>query len=242
MTECRITISFGYSGFLLPSSFRFRHSSFSAPGVGIEPTTSSLQSQASLPTATTPDRVSYRDTASSRRVRGEGIEPSSPGSKPGGLPLTDPRVNQSALRESNPPRRIGSPAPLPLGQGHVKAEGEGVEPSRLIARPLSKRVPSPVGLPFRKLWWQESNLRRTRLTAACPYQHGPHHIKSVRTVGFEPTISCSRSTRNTRLSYVLTGRPCKSQKRVNYGAIRCLKGPRAGIEPARSRSTIWRST
>ena len=58
--------------------------------------------------------------------------------------------------------------PLPLGQGHVKAEGEGVEPSRLIARPptilrmVPGRLPSPVGLPFRlsKLRWQESNLRR----------------------------------------------------------------------------------
>ena len=43
-----------------------------------------------------------------------------------------------------------------------KAEGEGVEPPRLIARPLSGRLPSPVGLTFRitKLRWQESNLRR----------------------------------------------------------------------------------
>jgi hypothetical protein len=31
-----------------------------------------------------------------------------------------------------------------------KAEGEGVEPPRLIARPLSRRMPSPVGLTFRK--------------------------------------------------------------------------------------------
>ena len=29
------------------------------------------------------------------------------------------------------------------------AEGEGVEPSRLIARPFSRRLPSPIGLPFR---------------------------------------------------------------------------------------------
>ena len=30
-----------------------------------------------------------------------------------------------------------------------------------------------------------------------------HRIKSVRTVGFEPTISCSRSTRDTRLPHAL---------------------------------------
>ncbi len=86
------------------------------------------------------------------RVRGGGVEPPSPGSRPGSLPLADPRSSpcKSALWESNPPRRIGSPAPLPLGQGHIKAEGEGVEPSRLIARPLSGRLPSPIGLPFPK--------------------------------------------------------------------------------------------
>src|SRR4051812_41025377 len=37
---------------------------------------------------------------------------------------------------SNPPARAG-------------AEGAGVEPARLIARPLSRRVPSPIGWPFR---------------------------------------------------------------------------------------------
>ncbi len=61
-----------------------------------------------------------------------------------------PITFQSALRESNPPRQLGSPVPLPLGQGHSKAEGERVELSRLIARPLSGRLPSPVGLTFRK--------------------------------------------------------------------------------------------
>ncbi len=35
------------------------------------------------------------------------------------------------------------------GIGRQPAEGEGVEPSRLIARPSSSRVPSPFGLPFR---------------------------------------------------------------------------------------------
>ena len=43
----------------------------------------------------------------------------------------------------------------------IKAEGEGVEPSRLIARPFSRQLPSPIGLPFRiKLRRQESNLRQ----------------------------------------------------------------------------------
>jgi hypothetical protein len=73
------------------------------------------------------------DTALLPKVRGEGIEPSSPGSKPGSLPLADPRDT---------------------------AEGEGVEPSRLIARPFSRRLPSPIGLPFRnQLRRQDSNLQ-----------------------------------------------------------------------------------
>src|SRR6516225_7646968 len=38
-------------------------------------------------------------------------------------------------------------------RAHGSAEGEGVEPSRLVARPGSGRVPSPVGLPFRLSVW-----------------------------------------------------------------------------------------
>jgi hypothetical protein len=51
---------------------------------------------------------------------------------------------------------------MPLYQSRgLQAEGEGVEPSRLIARPDSSRVPSPFGLPFPivELRRQESNLR-----------------------------------------------------------------------------------
>ena len=68
--------------------------------------------------------------------------------------------------------------PLPLGQGHVKAEGEGVEPSRLIARPASNGVPSPVGLPFHKAAVAGIEPASGRLTAAYPYQHGSHRNQS----------------------------------------------------------------
>ena len=60
-------------------------------------------------------------------VRDRGFEPRLPGWKPGVVPL-----DQS--------RGVASSGP--------RAEGEGVEPSRLIARPSSNRVPSPIGLPF----------------------------------------------------------------------------------------------
>jgi hypothetical protein len=74
-------------------------------------------------------------------MRDRGFEPRSPGWKPGVVPL-----DQS--------RRIISPTV------ESSAEGEGVEPSRLIARPISSRVPSPIGLPFR------SSSRNQTLTAA----------------------------------------------------------------------------
>jgi hypothetical protein len=102
---------------------------------------------------------------------------------------------------------------MPIGQGHMQAEGEGVEPSRLIARPLSRRLPSPVGLPFRiEAAVAGIEPASGRLTAAYPYQHGPHR-KKVRTAGFEPAISCSRSTRNTRLSYILFAK--SAQRELN---------------------------
>ena len=59
--------------------------------------------------------------------RDRGFEPRSPGWKPGVVPLDQSRNVFDS-----------------------RAEGEGVEPSRLIARPISNRVPSPIGLPFRK--------------------------------------------------------------------------------------------
>jgi hypothetical protein len=122
-------------------------------------------------------------------VREGGFEPPPPDSKSGGLPvsrfpraprgsrtrlsdLASPRLtarpgtHQLSLRERDrgvEPRSPGwKPGVVPLDQSRKKqAEGEGVEPSRLIARPGSGRVPSPIGLSFRdvELRRQESNLR-----------------------------------------------------------------------------------
>ena len=104
---------------------------------------------------------------------------------------------------------------MPLGQGHVSNQG-GSRGSRtpkavkLVPRPIRHPcrsvpggVPSPVGLYFRKAAAAGIEPATGRLTATYPYQHGTHRITSVRTVGFEPTISCSRGTRNARLSHVL---------------------------------------
>ena len=55
-----------------------------------------------------------------------------------------------------------------------RAEGEGVEPSRLIARLFSKQLPSPIGLPFHKAAEAGIEPASRRLTVAFPYQHRTH--------------------------------------------------------------------
>jgi hypothetical protein len=55
-----------------------------------------------------------------------------------------------------------------------------------------------------------------RLTAAYPYQHGSHR-NQVSVVGFEPTISCSRRTRNPRLSHTLNR---SDQRELNPHVLR----------------------
>jgi hypothetical protein len=82
------------------------------------------------------------------------------------LPVCVPR-HQQGWRESNPRRpfwrRTAHPGAHPCltflctsdlafpcrSRQVNQAEGEGVEPSRLIAHPGSSRMPSPIGLPFR---------------------------------------------------------------------------------------------
>ena len=96
------------------------------------------------------------------QARGRGFEPLSPDSKSGSLPLADPRIGfiESAMRESNPPIQLGRLAPLPIGQWHsflLQRKGDqrcaSVPKSNsqgsVSARPLSRRLPSPIGLPFR---------------------------------------------------------------------------------------------
>jgi hypothetical protein len=99
-----------------------------------------VQSQASLPTATTPDHVVSADTRASARVRGEGFEPPPPGSKPGSLPLADPRSCQYQERpvgvEPGTAAISGGRASLEgwslcRSAKGTSAEGEGVEPPRL---------------------------------------------------------------------------------------------------------------
>lgn len=73
------------------------------------------------------------------------------------------RAGESALRESNPPRQVGSLEPLPLGQGHIlfAAEGEGVEPIKALVTLDRFRggCHRQLACPSVKLRRQESNLR-----------------------------------------------------------------------------------
>ena len=124
----------------------------------------------------TPQCLSFPDMSRPSEVRGEGIEPPSPGSKPGGLPLTDPRECPAGVEPASPAWKAGASAGRPRAR---EAEGERVELSRLIARPLSRRVPSPIGLPFRvKAAAAGIEPASGRLTAAYPYQHGFHRNQS----------------------------------------------------------------
>jgi hypothetical protein len=90
---------------------------------GFEPPASLHLKEGGLP-------VAYQATYVRRLVKEQ------PFRVPGGS-----RTRLSGLED----RRLGRSA---TGTART-AEGEGVEPSRLVARPGSGRVPSPVGLPFR---------------------------------------------------------------------------------------------
>ena len=88
----------------------------------------------------------------------------------------------------------------PLGQGHTQG-GRGESRTHKAHRSTvfgTVAVAHRLALPF-ELRWQESNLHLT-LNRRRLYQHRPHR-NEVGAVGFEPTLSCSRSRRIPRLSY-----------------------------------------
>lgn len=77
----------------------------------------------------------------------------------------------------------------------TEAEGEGVEPSRLIARLSVTEAPQdschrPLACPSAEAAATGIEPVSRRLTAARLYQHRLHRNQSVRVAGFEPAISC----------------------------------------------------
>ena len=127
------------------------------------------------------------------------------------------RSNLRRLVQGQAAYRLADPRECPVGieptwlvwktsafaaRPRAHAEGEGVEPSRLIARPFSGRLPSPVGLPFRSSCGGR-NRTYNRLLNREPSYHWATP-QEVRTVGFKPTLSGSRNRRIAALSYVLS--------------------------------------
>ena len=66
----------------------------------------------------------------------------------GAYRLADSRVRPAGVEPACPVWKTGASAARPRAHTH-EAEGEGVEPPRLIARPLSRRVPSTTRPPLR---------------------------------------------------------------------------------------------
>ena len=161
-TSRRATTCFQDRLLIQPDDFRLQ-----AAGVGIEPTASWFRArrhyQQQLPRIVLVS-MTTSCVRGSYRAAGAGIEPAASWFKAKRhYQQRLPRIGKSALRESNPPRQFGRLEPLPLGQGHIflKRKERESNPQGCYARPLSRRLPSPVGLPFRcELRRQESNLRR----------------------------------------------------------------------------------
>ena len=164
---------------------------------------------------------------------------------------------ESALRESNPPRQVGSLEPLPLGQGHVlfpEAEAEGLEPTtdespapafeagssssrmtsvscggrnRTCVKTVNSRPPVPARAPPHQTTRLDRVAEPSRL--AIVDRSGSNNLtqfNQIRTAGFEPAISCSRSTRPVQCERGQTfPRPDKCRLTV------CRERP-AGVEPA----------
>ena len=112
-----------------------------------------VQSQASLPAATAPESPLLSDSAPHRKVRGEGVEPSSPGSRPGSLPLADPREGGrrgSRTLKAHRSAVFGTAAIACWLALPVRAAAAGIEPaivsltgSRLTIRPHRSRPDWP---------------------------------------------------------------------------------------------------
>ena len=125
------------------------------------------------------------------------------------------------IEPTSPAWKAGAFDARPRARVTPRRKGRESNPQGCEARPGSSGVPSPVGLYFRKAAAAGIEPASGRLTATYPDQHGTHRITSVRTAGFEPAISCSRGTRNTRLSYVLNLRaPSGSRTRTSAMARR----------------------
>ena len=115
------------------------------PGVGIEPTASWFRARRHY-RQQLPRIGVVREKRHVAQVRGGRLERPSPGSKPGSLPLADPRECPAGVEPASPAWKAGTSAARPRAQSGRRGSRT---PKASSARPLSKRLPSPIGLSFR---------------------------------------------------------------------------------------------
>ena len=123
------------------------------PGAGIEPAASAFRARrhylAATPQSTLPPRSCGKEESNLHRL----IQ------SQGAYRLADPR--ESAPRESNPPGRLGSPAPLPLGQGRINDSSSCGGRNRTCVRAVNSRLPVPArdSTAISQSGWPDSNRR-----------------------------------------------------------------------------------
>ena len=207
-----------------------------APGVGIEPTTSWFRARRHYQQQLPRIALSWQ-TRSACRSSGRRIRTSTTWFKARQPTVSrSPTCYRckSALWESNPPRQLGRLAPLPLGQGHIKRKERESNPQGLsldcFRDSCHRQLACPSVCEAAAAGIEPAS---GRLTAACLYQHRPHRNTEsgwqdlnqrsqapracaipgfatpwqVGVAGFEPTLSCSRSRRISRLSHTPSKHP-----------------------------------
>src|SRR5579859_6395983 len=180
-----------------------------------------------LPTATAPDHVVSADTLGRVQVRGGGLEPPSPGSKSGSLPLADPRECpagvEPAFPADQPVGRCPRLAPLPLGQGHFAGGGRGSRTLKAHRSTVFKTAVRAgtdaisVGPACPSIRAAAAGIEPAivSLTGSC-LTVWPHRNQSVRVAGFEPAFSCARGRRNSRLSHTLISRSAQRESNPHF--------------------------
>jgi hypothetical protein len=169
------------------------------------------------------------------KVGPEGVEPPrnrvSGGRLAGRLRPRKYRVGD--LSPSRPlERRAATPAAVTRRQRPRRAEGTGVEPARAFASPALQAgaIARWLALPYRAV---PAGLE----PASFPLTAGRTTVvlrdsRSVRMVGFEPTLSGSRSRRIAKLSHILSR--SRASRLSPLPAPRWLRAEGVGVEPTRA--------
>ena len=116
------------------------------------------------------------------KARGEGIEPPSPGSKPGGVPLAHPRLCRVPCGNRTRLSSLEGWCLSRSAKGTCRQGGRsGSRTLKAVTLvPLRTLLPSPIGLPFHCIQAAAAGIEPAsgRLTVAFPYQHRTRRIMS----------------------------------------------------------------